>query len=274
MLHKTLRSWRPSALLALALCSVVSFSSFTHQAEAQSTASPTAPLLAPSSSATASTGLQPSPIPIPPPIPPTPHVPLPPGTRELQDSQLVEDTVAIGQLQTYHFSITQQHLPVRRQLERILFHPGVQHGNQFDKRQAVGAPSGTVVQTTTLVGSATTAAPVPTRTIVPALPPPFSNGTYAVYISISTCQSPKSASNAVCPPLTLYVSTSASQPLPGPGQDPKVVQTVSSVEGLVQFTAYTSQDVFFSLQGPALDATWSGSWAVEVGASSQGKKKG
>ncbi|KAF9383474.1 stretch-activated cation channel mid1 [Podila verticillata] len=187
------------------------------------------------------------------PSPPT----LPPGTRELQDSQVVADRVAQGQLQTYHFSIAQQQrLPVRRQLERIIFHPGL------DKRQAPLTPTPTPPSTTTTPAA-------PTRTIAPTVPSPFANGTYAVFISISTCSTPQGGSEGTCPPLVLYVSTSASQPLPGPGQESQGVQMVAGQDGLIQFTAYTTRDLFFSLQPPSLQG-YTGDWAVEVGASSQG----
>ncbi|CAO3565514.1 unnamed protein product [Mortierella alpina] len=218
---------------------------------AQSTAASTA--------AAAPTAPTPSSIPIPPPTAPPPQVSLPPGTRELQDARVVADKVAQGQLQTYHFSVAQQqHLPVRRQLERIIFHPGLDTNPALHKRQA--APTGSTATSTT---------PTPARTVAPTLPSPLPNGTYAVFISVSTCSAPKSGAN-LCPPLVLYVSTSTSLPLPGPGQDPNAVKVVSGNEGLIQFTVYTDRDVFFSLQAPALEGTWTGDWSVEVGASSQG----
>ncbi|KAF9575782.1 stretch-activated cation channel mid1 [Mortierella alpina] len=216
-------------------------------------------VLAQSSSTPAAPAATPSSIPIPPPTPPPPQVALPPGTRELQDARVVADKVAQGQLQTYHFSVAQQHgLPVRRQLERIIFHPGLNTNPALHKRQA--APTGS---------TATSTAPTPVRTVTPTLPTPFPNGTYAVFISVSTCSAPKSGAN-VCPPLVLYVSTSTSVPLPGPGQNPDAVQVVSGHEGLIQLTVYTDRDVFFSLQAPALQGTWTGDWSVEVGASTQG----
>ncbi|KAF9942440.1 stretch-activated cation channel mid1 [Mortierella alpina] len=212
-----------------------------------------------SSTAPAPPAPTPSSIPIPPPTAPPPQVSLPPGTRELQDARVVADRVAQGQLQTYHFSVAQQqHLPVRRQLERIIFHPGGDTNPVLHKRQA--APTGS---------TSTSTAPTPVRTVAPTLPSPFPNGTYAVFISVSTCSAPKSGAS-VCPPLVLYVSTSTSVPLPGPGQDSNAVKVVSGLEGLIQFTVYTERDVFFSLQAPALEGTWTGDWSVEVGASSQG----
>ncbi|KAG0354390.1 stretch-activated Ca2+-permeable channel component-domain-containing protein [Gamsiella multidivaricata] len=212
-------------------------------------------------------------MPIPSPPPPTPTISLTPGTRELQDGQVVADRVAQGQLQTYHFAIAQsQSLPVRRQLERIIFHPGAGAAS-FQKRQAPGISSSSSSSSLPSSGSSSvptssTAVPAPTRTIAPILPSPLPNGTYAVFISVSTCSAPRSGAD-VCPPLVMYVSTSASQPLPGPGQDPKT-QMVTSNEGLIQFTTYTDKEIFFSLQAPSLQGTWTGDWAVEVGASSQG----
>ncbi|KAF9110406.1 stretch-activated cation channel mid1 [Mortierella sp. AM989] len=213
----------------------------------------------------------PSQIPIPSPEPPTPITTLPPGTRELRDGQVVADKVAQGQLQTYHFSIAQgQNLPVRRQLERIIFHPGSNNNNieALQKRQAAppsssGSTSGTAISTT----------PSPTRTIAPAVPSPLPNGQYSVFISVSTCSTPQSAAGGICPPLVMYVSTSTGHPLPGPGQGPSV-QMVTGHEGLIQFTAHTDKDIFFSLQAPTLQGTWTGDWAVEVGASSQGYVQG
>ncbi|KAF8938561.1 stretch-activated cation channel Mid1 [Dissophora ornata] len=161
-----------------------------------------------------------------------------------------------------------------------MFHPGANAAAAaaaLQKRQATSpspsslpssGSSSTAASTTT-----TSAATAPTRTIAPTLPSPFANGTYAVFISVSTCSTPTSGAS-LCPPLVMYVSTSASQPLPGPGQDPKVVQAVTSQEGLIQFTAYTTKDIFFSLQAPTLTGTWTGDWAVEVGASSQGYVQG
>ncbi|KAG0198680.1 stretch-activated cation channel mid1 [Mortierella sp. GBA30] len=232
------------------------------QPSASSLPSPT-----PQSYSTLSPAAAPSPssLPIAPPSVPPPIVSLPPGTRELRDGTVVADRVAQGQLQTYHFSVAQQqHLPVKRQLERILFHPGADTTPVLVKRQVPIS-----AQVTTTAAATSTASPAPTRTISPTLPSPFPNGTYAVFISISTCSTPKSGAT-VCPQLSLYVSTSTSHPLPGPGQDPNAVQVVSGQEGLIQFTVYTDRDVFFSLQAPPLVGTWAGDWTVEVGASSQG----
>ncbi|KAF9186946.1 stretch-activated cation channel mid1 [Haplosporangium sp. Z 767] len=216
----------------------------------------------------------PEPIPIPSHIPPPQPIVLPPGTRELIDSQVVADRVAQGQLQTYHFSISQrlQHVPVRRQLERIIFHPGVAALELQRRQDPIGTPSPSPSPHPTST-STSSAVPAPTRTIAPTLPSPLADGKYAVFISISTCSTPKSG-NGICPPLVMYVSTSTSQPLPGPGQDPKVVQMVEGQEGLIQYTAYTSNDIFFSLHAPTLQGTWTGDWAVEVGASSQGYVQG
>ncbi|KAF9925993.1 stretch-activated cation channel mid1 [Linnemannia zychae] len=193
-------------------------------------------------------------LPTSPTTPPTPSAPspLPPGTRELQDGQIVADKVTQGQLQTYHFSVAQgQRLPVKRQLERIIFHPTNQEGD-LQKRQAPGTPS-------TTIGLS------PTRTIVPTIPSPGLDGEYVVYISVSTCSTPKQGST-ICPPLEFYVSTSTSDPIPGPGQ----ISPEHSEEGLLRFAVKTKKDVFFSLRSPSLSGTWTGDWAVEVGASTQG----
>ncbi|KAF9973565.1 stretch-activated cation channel mid1 [Actinomortierella ambigua] len=58
--------------------------------------------------------------------------------------------------------------------------------------------------------------------------------------------------------------------MPGPGMDPDVVATVTSTEGLIQYTAHAKKDVFFSVYSPAMQGTWTGGWSIEVGASSQG----
>ncbi|KAG0250706.1 stretch-activated cation channel mid1 [Actinomortierella ambigua] len=97
------------------------------------------------------------------------------------------------------------------------------------------------------------------------------DGTYAVYISVSTCVTPKSSDPAaVCPPLILYVSTSTQIPMPGPGMNPDVVAMVTSTDGLIQYTAHATKDVFFSVYSPAMQGSWTGGWSIEVGASSQG----
>ncbi|KAG0261271.1 stretch-activated cation channel mid1 [Mortierella polycephala] len=207
-------------------------------------------------------------------IPPPQPVALPSGTRELVDSRVIADRVAQGQFQTYHLSISQrlQHVPVRRQLERVIFRPGAAALELQRRQDPIGtpapSPSPDPVSTST-----PSAVPAPTRTIAPTLPSPLPDGRYAVFISISTCSTPK-LGDGICPPLVMYVSTSTSQPLPGPGQDPKVVQMVEGQEGLIQYTAYTSNDIFFSLHAPALQGTWTGDWTVEVGASSQGYVQG
>ncbi|KAF9352163.1 Mg(2+) transporter, partial [Mortierella sp. AD094] len=213
----------------------------------------------------------PSTIPIPVPSPPAPAPVLPPGTRELRDSQVVADKVSQGQLQTYHFAIAQgQSLPVRRQLERIIFHPGPNNNNNYgalNKRQAISPQPSSTTTTGTPTASAVTTT---TRTIAPAVPSPFPNGTYAVFISVSTCSAPQTSTGDACS-LVMYVSTSASYPLPGPGQGPSV-QMITGQGGLIQFTAYTDKDIFFSLQATPQGncAGNNGGWAVEVGASSQG----
>ncbi|KAF9547053.1 stretch-activated cation channel mid1 [Mortierella hygrophila] len=211
------------------------------------------------SQSTTSTGVVvPSSTPVASPTTPAPAS-LPPGTRELQDGQVVADKVAQGQLQTYHFSIIQsQSLPVKRQLERIIFHPG--NNNNLQSLQKRQAPPSSANLT------ATTGTPAPTRTIAPTVPSPGPDGEYVVFISVSTCSTPKSG-NGLCPPLELYVSTSASQPLPGPGQ---AIKPEYSEDGLIRFTVNTKKDVFFSLHAPTLTGAWTGDWAVEVGASTQG----
>ncbi|KAG0089462.1 hypothetical protein BGZ92_004749 [Podila epicladia] len=238
-------SWLLLVIISTIIC--ITSTSFTLLTDAQSTSSIPNP-----------TSSTPQPTTVPP--PPS----LPPGTRELHDGQVVADRIVQGQLQTYHFSIAQQQrLPVRRQLERIIFHPGL------DKRQAPSTPTSTPSLGPGSPPPTTTTPAAPTRTIAPTIPEPFANGTYAVFISISTCSTPKSGSEGICPPLVLYVSTSAGLPLPGPGQEPKGVQVVTGQDGLIQFTAYTTRDLFFSLQPPSLQG-YIGDWAVEVGASSQG----
>lgn len=226
--------------------------------------SSTTPAAVPTSSQTL------EPIPMPSHIPPPQPVALPSGTRELVDSRVIADRVAQGQLQTYHFSISQrlQHVPVRRQLERIIFGPGAAALELQRRQDPIGTPAPSP-SPDPISTSTPSAVPAPTRTIAPTLPSPLADGRYAVFISISTCSTPK-LGDGICPPLVMYVSTSTSQPLPGPGQDPKVVQMVEGQEGLIQYTAYTSNDIFFSLHAPTLQGTWTGDWTVEVAASSQG----
>lgn len=260
MLHNAKVRLRPCwKLLSLALCLVAVVPIALAQTTTTTPAPPTTStgVVAPSS-----TSVAPPTTTVAPPTPPPAPAPLPPGTRELQDGQVVADKVAQGQLQTYHFSIVQgQSLPVKRQLERIIFHPGSNNNNNnfqnLHKRQA---------QSTPVTPTATTGTPTPTRTIAPTVPSPGPDGEYVVFISVSTCSTPKSGS-ALCPPLELYVSTSASQPLPGPGQ---AIQPESNADGLIRFTVKTKRDVFFSLHAPTLTGTWTGDWAVEVGASTQG----
>ncbi|KAF9168296.1 stretch-activated cation channel mid1 [Mortierella sp. AD011] len=210
----------------------------------------------------------PSTIPIPVPSPSATATVLPPGTRELQDGQIVADKVSQGQLQTYHFSIAQSRgLPVRRQLERIIFYPGPNNNNNgiLKKRQATSSQPSSTAATATSSAVTTT-----TRPIAATIPSPFPNGTYAVFISVSTCSAPQTSTGDACS-LVMYVSTSTSNPLPGPGQGSNV-QMLTGEGGMIQFTAYTDKDVFFSLQAAPQENCPgnNGAWAVEVGASSQG----
>ncbi|KAF9432734.1 stretch-activated cation channel mid1 [Entomortierella beljakovae] len=250
-------------LLSLILCCATTLLSSTTFAQSLSLTSATPSL----TSTTPSSG--PSQIPIPPPPSPTPSITLPPGTRELRDGQAVADKVALGQLQTYHFTIVQgqqQHLSVRRQLELVMYHsPSNDNNSPLVKRQTQ-QPSASPSSTSETPASV---APAPTRTMAPIVASPFPNGTYSVFISISTCSTPRISTGDICPPLVMYVSTSSSNPLPGPGQGSSS-QMVTGHEGLIQFTAYTDKDVFFSLEAPPLQGGWTGEWAVEVGASSQG----
>ncbi|KAK3846902.1 MAG: stretch-activated Ca2+-permeable channel component-domain-containing protein [Linnemannia gamsii] len=246
MLHNTKVRLRPCwRLLSLALCLVAAIPIALAQ---------TTPVQPGTSLSVTPPSTPVAPPPTAPTTPPTPPAPvtLPPGTRELRDGQVVADKVTQGQLQTYHFSIVQgQSLPVKRQLERIIFHPG---NNQLEKRQAPP-----------VAPTSTTGTPAPTRVITPTIPSPGPDGEYVVFISVSTCSTPKSG-GALCPPLEFYVSTSASQPLPGPGQS---ILPEYSEDGLMRFTVRTKKDVFFSLHSPSLTGTWTGDWAVEVGASTQ-----
>lgn len=258
MLHNAKKRLRPCwKLLSLALClaAVVPIA----LAQPSTTTAPTQPTTSTSVVAPSSTTIASLTTPVATPTPPPAPAPLPPGTRELRDGQVVADKVAQGQLQTYHYSIVQgQSLPVKRQLERIIFHPSDNNNLQnLQKRQATPNP---------VTPTATTGAPTTTRTIAPTVPSPGPDGEYTVFISVSTCSTPKSGA-ALCPPLELYVSTSASQSLPGPGQ---AIQPVYSEDGLIRFTVKTKKDVFFSLRAPTLTGTWTGDWAVEVGASTQG----
>jgi hypothetical protein len=131
-----------------------------------------------------------------------------------------------------------------------MFHPGAD-APVLEKRQqpsqlpSVGVPSA--------APSPTSAAPAPLPSILP-------NGTYAVFISISTCSTPQN----VRQPLELYVSTS-------PIQDQKQAQKLVSDEGVIHYTAYTNKELFFWVASPTLQAAGSDGWIVEVGASTQGK---
>ncbi|KAF9353383.1 stretch-activated cation channel mid1 [Mortierella sp. NVP85] len=136
-----------------------------------------------------------------------------------------------------------------------MFHPGAD-APVLEKRQqpsqlpSVGVPS---------------AAPSPTGAAPAPLPSPLPNGTYAVFISISTCTNPQN----VRQPLELYVSTS-------PIQDQKQAQKVVSDEGVIQYTVYTSKELFFWVASPTnlQGAAGSDGWIVEVGASTQGFVQG
>ncbi|KAF9162309.1 stretch-activated cation channel mid1 [Actinomortierella ambigua] len=289
--HK--RPHRPWALLGITvLLAVLALPFSTAQPTTPSSASSSSP--GPSSTAGSSAQPQPPPQPTasptaPPPLQPQP---LPPGTRELRDGIVLADMVTIGQGQTYHLSLgaQPQSLPVRRQLERIIhalppLSPALPHDHAFDdspqdpsmleKRQAVApAPNGTAA--TTITTTVATALPSPSLSPTRASSPssaasPGPDGTYAVYISVSTCVTPKSSDPAaVCPPLILYVSTSTQIPMPGPGMNPDVVAMVTSTDGLIQYTAHATKDVFFSVYSPAMQGSWTGGWSIEVGASSQG----
>ncbi|KAF8981793.1 stretch-activated cation channel mid1 [Entomortierella lignicola] len=252
----------PPLILAQSPSASSSSSSFT----TSSLPSPSSSNAAPTTSTSLNPSLAspgPSQIPIASPPPPVPTIALPPGTRELQDGQVVADTVAQNQLQTYHFSIVQgQNLPAKRQLELVIFHNKNKNNSPLEKRQALSSSSSG--------STATSSASVPTRTIAPVLPSRLANGTYAIYISISTCSAPQTTGGSLCPALTLYYSISASQPLPGPGQSAQGVNSVTGQEGLIQATIYTDKEVFFSLQAPQLQGTWTGNWSVQVAASSQG----
>ncbi|KAG0241413.1 stretch-activated cation channel mid1 [Actinomortierella wolfii] len=215
------------------------------------------------------------------PRPPQPQ-PLPPGTRELRDGVLLADIVSLGQGQTYHFSLDAQlpRLRLRRQLERIIYSPSPpqrdtldQNSDQLMKRQADLTPSDTTATTTTALlypssSPPAVAIPTPTPGRVTTTATPGPDGKYAVFISVSTCVTPKSSDPAaICPPLILYVSTSEGNTTPGPGKDSVAI---TSEEGLIQYTAHVQKDLFFNVYSPAMQGSWTGSWSIEVSASSQG----
>lgn len=90
-----------------------------------------------------------------------------------------------------------------------------------------------------------------------------------VYISVNTCLQPDFNDGIMAtnpPQLTLYISTSTSNQLPGP--DSTSLQTVSALqEGYTMVSLNTSGDVYLSISAPQATVAGSSAWNYEIAAS-------
>ncbi|KAI6351340.1 hypothetical protein MCOR25_010004 [Pyricularia grisea] len=96
--------------------------------------------------------------------------------------------------------------------------------------------------------------------------------TRSVYISATTCQQPQAKADATAPEmpqLTLFISTKNLRDITqnGNSSDPNMTWRLFD-EGAAMFNITTSENVFVGIQAPVLPSTISGSWGVEVAASS------
>ncbi|TLS27351.1 hypothetical protein PpBr36_04477 [Pyricularia pennisetigena] len=95
--------------------------------------------------------------------------------------------------------------------------------------------------------------------------------TRSIYISATTCQQPQAKADATAPEipqLTLFISTNNPREITqnGNSSDPNMTWRIFD-EGAAMFNITTSENVFVGIQAPALPNTISGSWGVEVAAS-------
>jgi calcium channel MID1 len=89
-----------------------------------------------------------------------------------------------------------------------------------------------------------------------------------VYVSANTCMQPSSNSSSTgAPQLTLYISTSAQNTCPGPGQDSNSQTSVPFVEGAVVYNTTTSTDFYIGISAANGSFAPNDFWNYQVAAS-------
>ncbi|KAI8880381.1 hypothetical protein K501DRAFT_255101 [Backusella circina FSU 941] len=88
-----------------------------------------------------------------------------------------------------------------------------------------------------------------------------------IFITAAICSQPASSSNSqdAVPSLEMYISTSDSNTLPGPGKGDKVAD--SEYGHIAWNSSGTEARVWMSVTAPTLNGQWSGNWTFEIGAS-------
>jgi calcium channel MID1 len=92
-----------------------------------------------------------------------------------------------------------------------------------------------------------------------------------IFVTSTTCSQPASSSNNqdAVPSLDMYISTSDSNTLPGPGNGDKVAD---SEFGHIAWNSSGSETrVWMSVTAPTLKGQWTGNWTFEIGASTSRK---
>ncbi|KAI8353310.1 stretch-activated Ca2+-permeable channel component-domain-containing protein [Choanephora cucurbitarum] len=85
-----------------------------------------------------------------------------------------------------------------------------------------------------------------------------------IHLTVSTCSQPQSSSSQSIPPVSIYLSTSSANTLPGPGNG---ITVDNSLNGLTSWTSDgTSSQLWIAVGGPSLENA-SGNWTFEIGAS-------
>ncbi|KAI8350139.1 stretch-activated Ca2+-permeable channel component-domain-containing protein [Blakeslea trispora] len=85
-----------------------------------------------------------------------------------------------------------------------------------------------------------------------------------IHLTVSTCSQPQSSSNQETPPLSIYLSTSSTNTLPGPGKGTAVDNGVNGLSSWVSDGA--SSQLWIAIGGPPLENA-AGNWTFEIGAS-------
>lgn len=95
-----------------------------------------------------------------------------------------------------------------------------------------------------------------------------------IYISVNTCNQPLYAGDGVqsaAPPqLTLYVSTSADNASPAPGQDASTQAEIPLTEGYANYSTSVSGAGYMSVHAPDLPSNFTGVWNYEIAVSIDG----
>lgn len=173
-------------------------------------------------------------------------------TTPLNNSQVWNSALTVGGIQHYFFDSTTSHGPIAS------VPPTLTTSTTVSSHSSIASPA---VSSATLHPNA--------RSIVSRA------GTLeAIYLTVTVCSQPQPPANyqGLVPPLQVFVSTSSSNSLPGPGV-PGTSPIDNPYPGYSSWNSTSSptNQMWIGVSAPSLSNGWAGNWTYQLGVSTIGR---